>query len=90
MSAEQLTSPDTEVGHGRNFSAVRWGLKYAKAGFPLLVFSPEQTGLNLWIPTEDYADRCPPPPTHADIHLLSLMHHIWAYGHSSFPPLSWG
>lgn len=59
VAAERLTSPDTQVGHGRNFSVVRQGLKYAKVVFPLLVFSLEQTGINLWVPTEDYADGCP-------------------------------
>lgn len=33
VSAERLTSSDTELGHGRNFSVVRQGLKYAKVVF---------------------------------------------------------
>lgn len=56
VSAERLTSPNAEVGHGRNSSVVRQGLKYAKVGFPLLVFSLEQTDINLCVP---YADGCP-------------------------------
>lgn len=59
VSAERLTSPNAEVGHGRNSSVVRQGLKYAKVGFPLLVFSLEQTDINLCVPTKDYADGCP-------------------------------
>lgn len=58
VSAERLTSPDTELGHGRKFPVVRQGLKHAKVGFPLLAFSLEQTGINLCIPSKDYADGC--------------------------------
>lgn len=59
VSAERLTSPNTEVGHGRDFSVVRQGLRPIKVGFPLLVFSLEQTGINLCVPTEDDAHGCP-------------------------------
>lgn len=56
VSAERLTSPSTELGHGRNFSVVRQGLKYAKVGFfPLFGVEWHKStrshrGLSRWVP----------------------------------------
>lgn len=58
VSAETLTSPDTELGHGRKFSVFRRGLRYTKVGFPLLACRLEQTGIKPRTPTKHYADGC--------------------------------